>query len=98
MALLLFLLACYGVTTIVTTGRIFMGVRSGLAARVPALGRWVRCSMCLGFAVGVGWGAVGLWPGTPLPRALDLLAAGAVSSGFCWAMRVVMHRLGEDAI
>ena len=27
---------------------------------------------------------------------LDVAAAGAVSSGFCWAMRVVTHRLGED--
>lgn len=97
-SLLVFLLASYGVTNIVTAGRLFAGMRDALARRVPALGYWIRCPMCFGFAAGVFWAACGLWPATAAPAALDWLAAGAASSGWCWVVRVVLHRLGEDAL
>jgi hypothetical protein len=98
MSLLLFLLACYGVTNIVTAGKIFAPLRAALERWAPAAGYWIRCPMCFGFAVGIFWAACGLWLETRAILPLDWLAAGAVSSGWCWAIRVILHRLGEDAL
>jgi hypothetical protein len=98
MDLLVFVLASYGVTNIVTAGRLFAGFRSRLAAFSPLLGHWAKCPMCLGFPAGVLWALLGLGPGTALGRAADLAAAGAVSSSACWLLRVVAHALGEDEL
>jgi hypothetical protein len=95
MLLLIFLLASYGVTNIVTGGKIFKPLRD-LLKPVPALGYWIQCEMCFGFAVGVAWGALGLWPDLGIPLWKQLMAAGAVSSGWCWMTRVALYRLGED--
>ena len=97
MMLLVFLLASYGVTNIVTGGKIFEPVRE-LLKPVPFFGYWVKCEMCFGFAVGAVWCALGLWPDLGLSLWKQLIAAGAVSSGWCWTTRVVLHKLGEDAI
>lgn len=96
MGLIVFLLACYGVTNIVTSGRIFEPVRAAAERHVPLLGYWLKCPMCFGLPVGVGWALAGIWPPAPGGIAVNLACAGVVSSGFCWVMRVVLHRLGED--
>lgn len=96
--MLTFLLACYGVTTIVTQGRIFAGARAAIAKVSEPAGHWIRCPMCSSVPVGVGWALAGLFPPADAVRGVELAAAGAVSSGFCWAMRVIMHRLGEDEL
>lgn len=93
-----FLLVCYGFTTIVTSSKLFRPLREWLARRSPALGNWIRCPMCLGLWVGAGWAVLGLWPRTGLPVGLEHLAAGCASSGFCWVVHVVLHRLGEDEL
>jgi hypothetical protein len=98
MDLLVFVLASYGATNVVTAGRLFAGLRSRLAAFSPLLGHWATCPMCLGFPVGVLWSALGLGPGTALGTARDLAAAGAISSGACWLLRVLAHALGEDEL
>ncbi len=98
MRLLVFLLASYGVTNIVTMGRIFQPTRALLARVSPAIGYWVKCPMCFGVAAGVGWAIAGLWPPFAASRFVDLACAGAVSSAFCWIVRVVLHRLGEDQL
>ncbi len=98
MSLLVFLLACSGTTNIVTGGRIFAGIRASLDRRHPALGYWARCPMCLGFFVGVVWAVAGLWPSSAKASVVELAAAGAMSSGWCWAVRVVLHRMGEDEL
>lgn len=84
-------------TTIVTTGKIFAPVRERVRGRSQLAGYWIRCAMCFGFPVGIFWCALGVWPGTGRAAA-DLLAAGAASSGWCWIMRVLLHRLGEDEL
>jgi hypothetical protein len=96
MTLVVFLLACYGVTTIVTQGRIFAPVRAAIARISEPAGHWIRCPMCFSVPVGIGWALLELFPPTGAARWVDVAAAGAVSSGFCWVTRVVMHRLGED--
>ena len=95
--LLIFLLASYGVTNIVTGGKIFKPLRE-LVKPVPGFGYWICCEMCFGFAVGVGWCALELWPDLGLAWWRQWFAAGAVSSGWCWMVRAILHRLGEDDI
>ena len=92
--LLVFLLASYGVTNIITISRLFRPLRDWLAKKSTAAGHWVGCPMCMGVPVGVVWSLLGLSPGSGLGVALD--AAGFASSGWCWMVRVVMHHLGED--
>lgn len=47
MNLLLFLLICWGMTQIITTGKIFEPIRNYLNLEV------LRCSMCMGMWVGI---------------------------------------------
>lgn len=122
--LLIFLLASYGVTNIVTGARIFKWLRELLRPAcgtgtseeldsdasqpgwlrrafrhvVAGLGYWISCEMCFGFAVGVGWCALDLWPDLGLVWWKQWAAAGAVSSGWCWLVRVLLHKLDEDNI
>ncbi len=96
--LVLFVLASYGATNILASGRIFAGPRERLAARSPFLGHWVRCHMCLGVPIGVLWALLGLGPGTSLGAPVELAAAGAVSSGACWLLRVATHEMGGDTL
>jgi hypothetical protein len=96
--LAVFLLASYGVTTIITLSRLFRPLRVWLERKSKVAGHWIKCPMCIGVPVGAGWALIGLSPGTGLSWALDAVAAGFASSGFCWMMRVVLHRLGEDQL
>ena len=96
MSLAIFLLACHGVTNIVTGGRIFVGPRAFLARLSPIAGHWIRCPMCFSLPVGVGWAALGLFPRTGVHRAVDLAAAGAASSAWCWIASVALRRLGAE--
>ena len=98
-----FLLASYGLTLIVTQSRIFRPLRAKVE-RVPGIGYWIKCPMCFGFWAGFFWSG-SLWPMIAMPLlgrtealALNTLAAGCVSSGFCWMVRVVLHKLGEDEL
>jgi hypothetical protein len=91
----LWLLACVGSVEIVTTGRIFAGLRAWLlASRVPSLGRLASCPMCLGFWAGAAWCMLGLFPVLAVPRVVRWFAAGCASSGACWSWHVVLCRLG----
>jgi len=95
--LICFLLACYGVTNIITGGKIFEWLRRFLKP-FPIFGYWIECPMCVGVPVGVIWCWVGLRPGTGLPFWWDIAASGCISSAWCWMTRVVLHRLGEDEL
>lgn len=97
MKIFVFLLACYGLTNIVTGGKIFAGLRAWLLSKNVSAGFWIQCPMCFGLPVGVFWALAGLWPRmTWWP--MDLLAAGCVGSGWCWAVHVVMVKMGEDEL
>jgi hypothetical protein len=98
MQLLIFLLASYGVTNIVTSGKIFEWLRKLLDRRSKVLGYWIKCPMCMGLWVGTVWCLLGLGPGSHLSRWMDVAVAGTVASGWCWIARVVLARLGEDAL
>jgi hypothetical protein len=96
--LLAFMLACYSVTNILTSGRIFLGFRDWLGRKSAVAGHWVRCPMCVAVPVGGAWVLAGLSPGTGGTWLLELVAGASISSGGCWILSVVMRRLGEDAL
>ena len=98
MQLFVFVLACYGVTNIVTQSRLLRGLRDTLQRRSALAGHWIRCPMCVGVPVGVLWTVAGLLPGPSLGLFVDAAVGGAVSSAACWILRVVLHRLGEDEL
>jgi len=106
MTFLIFLLASYGVTNIIAGSKIFEGLRKWLAAlpgrRGNYLGYWAKCYMCMGFTVGIllYFAGLGDWyPSiTRWQYPAKLIAIGSISSGFCWAVRVVLARLGEDKL
>lgn len=95
--LICFILSCFGVTNAVTSGKIFEWLRS-LLQPIPWLGYMVKCPMCLGFWVGIGWAIVGIGPVIYSDYLAYLLSSGFISSGTCWVFRVILHRLGEDSL
>lgn len=95
--LLIFWLVCFGVTNIITGGKIFAWLRA-LLKPVPVLGYWIKCPMCVGLPVGVFWYWLGMNPGIHLKFPWDWVAAGSISSALCWMTRVRLHALGEDEL
>jgi len=97
MKFLVFLIACHGLTQIVTGGKIFERPRTWIAKISKPIGYWICCPMCFGLAAGAALAAVGLWPGQlTVNRWVDLFIAGVTGSAFCWAMHVVLHKLDAD--
>ena len=96
--LLVFLLACYGTTNIITTSRLLRSTRAWLTEKSSLVAYWIRCPMCLAVPVGACWSLVGLSPYPMLGWLGDALVAAAVSSGWCWIVRVLLHGLGEDEL
>jgi len=96
--LVIFLLASYGLTNIVTMSRLLRGLRGWVARRSEMAGHWIACPMCVGVPVGIGWSLAGLRIAGDLGVIGEAAVAGAVSSGWCWMSRVVLHRLGEDSL
>jgi hypothetical protein len=89
------MLASFGVTNIVTGGIIFKWLRDMLKP-IPLIGTLIKCPMCLGFWVGIGWCLLGLSPMNGLGFFVDLMMAGFIASGSCWIIRVILFNLGED--
>lgn len=98
MQFLVFLFASYGVTNIVTSGKVFEWLRNFLDRHSKVAGFWIKCPMCMGLWIGSGWCLLGLGTGVNLGRWMNVAVAGAVASGWCWMTRVVLHRLGEDEL
>jgi len=95
--LIIFLLSSYGVTNIITSGKIFEPLRKYLR-EAPILGYWIKCPMCMGVPVGIGICALGFWPDPVIDWWKNWIAAGAASSGWCWMVRVRLHSMGEDTL
>ena len=56
---LCFILACYGVTNIVTSGKIFQWLRD-LVSPISGLSYYINCPMCVGVLVGMCWFLAGV--------------------------------------
>jgi hypothetical protein len=98
MDFVIFIFASYGITNILTSGKIFEWLRVFLDRQSKTLGYFSKCPMCMGLWIGAGLSLVGVGTGTHLGRWMDAAVAGAVASGVCWMFRVVLHRLGEDEL
>ena len=95
--LLYFLLACWGVTAIVTMSTVFSPVRRFVAARVwHKLGELISCPQCTGFWVGLGLSAVFPAPDIILWRPLEVFAQAAISSGVCTLLAALLFFLGWE--
>ena len=97
--MVLWLLLTYGITLVITGSSIFRPIRqldpSGL----------LKCPMCTGWWVGVGLSIYSLGPAsgqvwhTNMPQLLPTMLANAFSSSaWCWAVHVVLTRLGADKL
>lgn len=95
---LIFALVCFGLTNIVTGGKICRPLREGLARRFPWLGEWIDCPMCFGFWVGAFWDAAGLFPRVGVSRLVEVIAAASISSAVCWIVHVALVHLGADEL
>ena len=96
---LIFLLAIYGTTNIITSGKIFEGLRRKIEKISDFWGYWIKCPMCMGLWVGAFFSVMGWTPvihGWASSRLNSVVIYGLVSSGWCWIVRVVLHSLGED--
>lgn len=94
--LALFLLTCYGATTIVTQSKLFEPVRAICNRVSETLGYWSQCPMCMAVPIGMTFAAV--WPPGELARPLAIVAGGFASSGLAWAVHVAVMRLGADKL
>jgi len=93
--LLVWVLAVYGTTAIVTESKLFAPIRALASRRWAWLGSLLGCAMCVGWWCGaalsvLGWsptaGAVPAW----WPRWLRVILDGAAASGACWGLAVVV--------
>lgn len=91
--MLTFLLAAFGIVTIVTKSSLFDPVRVFAARRVKPLAPLVTCTMCNGFWIGVGLALLDLGPHVARARWLDAFIAGCIASGVCWASHVALGAL-----
>lgn len=92
-SLVVWSLACYGVTLIITGSYLLSGVRRRVASLSTFLGKLVSCPMCTGFWVGVAIPVRVINAGHP---ALDALLSGAASSAVCFAAHVTLAKLGAE--
>lgn len=94
--IIIFLLACYGTTNIIVSSKIFKPLRDWLdelPSRWKMFSTLIHCPLCLAFWVGIFWYLCGLMA---IRASFAFVAAGAVSSGFTWIIRVILYKLGED--
>ena len=95
---LIYLMACYGTTNIITSSHITEPLRLYFAdskdTTLQWLGKLVECPMCIGTYVGIG--LYFFMYDQPNYFRLEWFVYAMVSSGFCWVSRVVLAKLGED--
>ncbi len=106
MIFLAWLLVAWGFVVIVTTSRIFRGVRAwadrgGTPENPTTLGALLHCPLCFGFWVGLGLSLAGLASPSALACPswwwpLRAWADGCAAAGACWCVHVVLVKLGAN--
>lgn len=96
--LVVFILVTFGITNIVTLGKIFEPIRRR-TREDSWVGTLIRCPMCFGFWVGLLVSLAGLRVTPDLlvlaPYSSHVLDGG-IGSGSTWAVHVILCRLGSD--
>lgn len=91
------LLAAYGLTNIVVSSKITRKFRLLMEAIwKDGFGYWVNCFMCFGFSAGILLYLIGFRLEITHSFFRDMLLSGLISSAWCWIMRVILAKLGED--
>ena len=85
-SVLIWILAVYGMTTIIVSSTIMEPVRNGLTTIIPPLGGLLNCMLCMSFWVGIFWGML-YW--NPFSKAegnilLHALFSGCLGSATTW--------------
>tara|TARA_A100001515_G_scaffold44192_1_gene34785 strand:+ start:421 stop:732 length:312 start_codon:yes stop_codon:yes gene_type:complete len=85
-SVLIWVMAVYGMTTIIVTSTIMEPVRNLISAWVPPLGKLINCMLCTAFWAGVFWGML-YW--NPFSKAegnafLHALFSGCFGSATTW--------------
>tara|TARA_R100001510_G_C7596340_1_gene164326 strand:- start:170 stop:493 length:324 start_codon:yes stop_codon:yes gene_type:complete len=100
-SVVIWLLACYGMTNIIVLSSIMRPLRE-LFKKIPMLYKLFNCMLCMGFWVGVFWGAflwdpfMNMWdPLTSASLPLRLMFDGCLSSAVTWIIYLKMYDLSE---
>lgn len=96
--LIYFLLACWGITQIITLSSIFAPVRRVVTAKIHhKIGELISCPQCTGFWVGLGLAFAFPAPEVICWRPLEVFAQGAISSGVCTILAALLGWFGWEA-
>lgn len=88
-----FLLASWGITSIITMGGIFKKVRYKVAKFSSILGELISCSHCLGFWVGMGLSFV-LHVNLQCHYLVESFLQATMSSGICLLLSAFLLHCG----
>tara|TARA_R100000231_G_scaffold103000_2_gene76500 strand:+ start:1341 stop:1652 length:312 start_codon:yes stop_codon:yes gene_type:complete len=94
-SVLVWIMAVYGMTTIIVSSTIMQPVRNVISSWIPPLGKLVNCMLCMGFWAGVFWGTL-YW--NPFSQAeghwlLHALFSGCLGSATTWLMYLKVYPL-----
>jgi hypothetical protein len=93
-SVLIWILACYGMTTIIVSSVLFEPVRKALE-NIKLLNKLVNCMLCMGFWVGVFWGGLYWDPFAKVDTfyPLRLLFDGCFGAATTWIIYLKMYPL-----
>lgn len=94
---IIFFLACYGITNIVTTSHIFEPLRQALMKRSPDFfGKLIQCSMCFGFWAGAAVSWAGLYSHKLGITLINPFMDACASSAVCWILYTATEWLYQN--
>jgi hypothetical protein len=86
--LLIFILACYGMTMILVYGKIFESIRTKIEKlEVPMLTYMIKCTMCTGLWVGFFWSIC-------MDTEFGMLVGGCISAGTSYFLSKIVNDEG----
>tara|TARA_R100001509_G_C4827601_1_gene202100 strand:+ start:270 stop:578 length:309 start_codon:yes stop_codon:yes gene_type:complete len=93
-SVLLWILAVYGMTTIIVSSVIFQPIRKAVEKIAP-LHKLINCMLCMGFWVGVFWGGLFWDPFSKVDALypLRLLFDGCLGAATTWIIYLKMYPL-----
>ena len=93
-SVLVWILACYGMTTIIVSSVLFQPIRLAVQ-KISPIHKLINCMLCMGFWVGIFWGAF-LWDPfskVDAPYLMKLLFDGCLSAATTWIIYLKMYPL-----
>ena len=93
-SVLIWILACYGMTTIIVSSVIFEPVRN-LVQNIQPLHKLFNCMLCMGFWVGVFWGGLFWDPFSKIDTfyPMQLLFDGCFGAATTWLIYLKVYPL-----